>query len=99
MNEHVMDWLDILKDVVVPSVTALGGWLFGRRKRKNDFIADLQQSINLLSEKNGELIKKVMDLNEEVIELRRENGELKGEVEALKEQLSGVKTITRVEKK
>ena len=39
-------------DVLLPTVTGTIGWLAGRRKQKNDFLAEMQSSIDLLSEKN-----------------------------------------------
>lgn len=80
-------------------VVALFELLVGRRKRRNDFVADLQKSIDILSEKNTELIAKVINLNDEVLALKKENGELKNEVGELRQQLEGVKTITKVEKR
>lgn len=89
-----MQFTDILP-YLVSAVTAVVGWLTGRRKQKNDFLHEMQNSIDLLTEKNTELVKKVVELNSEVIHLRRENAELRTELELLNEKLAGVKTITR----
>lgn len=75
-----------LVDVLLPVLTAAAGYLTGRRKKDNDFLADLQRSIDLLSEKNTELVKQVITLEGEVVGLRHENGELRNEVEALRKQ-------------
>ena len=93
------NWIDTLITIGVPAITSVLGWLVGRRKRRNDFVADLQKSIDILSEKNTELIAKVIKLNDEVLALKRENGELKNEIGELRQQLEGVKTITKVEKR
>jgi septal ring factor EnvC (AmiA/AmiB activator) len=110
-----METFDIIKwvaEILLPVLTGLAGFFAGKRKRDNDFLSDLQRSINALSEDNAKLIRKTIDLNQEVIALRKENAELKEEVEALrkenaalrdeigelKSQLDGVKTITRIRK-
>lgn len=107
-----MDGMDVIRwvvDVLLPVLTGLAGWLAGRRKRDNDFLGDLQGSINTLSAKNAELVKTVVSLNETVITLRAENAELKSEVTALRgenkqlsdeiaqlrEQLGNIRSMTR----
>lgn len=107
-----MDGMDVIKwaaDVLLPVLTGVTGWLAGRRKRNNDFLNDLQDSINTLSAKNAELVKTVVTLNETVISLRAENAELKSEVTALRgenkqlsdeiaqlrEQLGNIRSVTR----
>jgi FtsZ-binding cell division protein ZapB len=89
-----IQFFDILP-YIVSLVTAVGGWFAGKRKRSNDFLQDMQASIDMLTEKNTELVKKVLNLNGEVIKLRKENAELRVELESLNEKLSNVKTITR----
>ena len=57
----------------------LGGvftWIFSRRKQNNDFLVELQSSINLLSGEN----KKILEEN---IQLRRENIDLKANQEEM----------------
>ncbi len=110
-----MESIDILKiatDVLPPAVAGVLGFVTGRRKRRNDFLSDLQSSIDKLSQKNSEQMARILELNDTVIALRRENAELKNEVAALRkedgqlskevgqlrDQLSGVKTITRIKR-
>ena len=102
--------MNMVTDALLPVVTGVAGFLGGRRKRRNDFLADLQRSIDALSAKNTEQMGTIISLNDTVVKLRRENAEMRGEVEAmrlenaklsgeiaqLREQLDGVKTITRV---
>lgn len=51
-------------------------WIFSRRKQNNDFLKELQSSINLLSAEN----KKILEEN---IQLRRENIDLKANQEEM----------------
>lgn len=62
---------------ITPVLTGVVGWLGGQRKKRNDFLGDLQESIDMLVEKNKELYG-------EVIQLRTENKELYGEVSQLR---------------
>lgn len=78
---------DILNFLSTPLAGAVG-WFIGRRKQKNDFLAELQASIDLLATKNRELM-------EEVVALRRENAKMQIEIEELNRKLENVKTITK----
>jgi len=86
--------LDII-NVLTPIVSLLVGWLLGKRKQKNDFLNELQASVDLLAEKNKSQMEEIIKLREEVIKWRNENSELRQEVETLNQKLEGVKTITR----
>ena len=85
--EIKMTTLRWLIDTLVPVLTGIIGWMAGRRKQKNDFLSELQTSIDLLSKKNGELLKQVVELNDTVVSLRKENGALRGEVAALQSEV------------
>ncbi len=100
--------LDIINVLTTP-LAGIIGWLFGRRKQNNDFLKELQESINLLSGENKKLMAEVVELRKENVtlicnqesmkleieRLRAENVTLRQEVELLNERLSNVKTITR----
>ena len=73
----------IITDCLVPIVTAAAGWLAGKRKRRNDFLKNMQDSIDLLSVENKRLLKDLTTVNNEVVALRKENGELKYSVDQL----------------
>lgn len=116
--------LSLVEIIGVPIVTAVIGYFTGHRKRSNDFLSELQGSIDLLSAKNRELMDEVVKLRSQVVTLReenleltksqerliKENADLRDEVanlrsenarqseliEQLQQQLSGVKTITKV---
>lgn len=96
-------------DILTPLITGLAGWLAGARKRRNDFLHEMQQSIDLLSSENKELLAEMVVLRKEnaflqanqdkmqieISKLREENGALRIEVEELNNRLANVKTITR----
>ena len=75
--------ITIITDCLVPIVTAAAGWLAGKRKRRNDFLKNMQDSIDILSMENKRLLEDLTNVNREVVALRRENGELKYSVDQL----------------
>jgi len=82
-------------DVLLPAITGAIGWFAGRRKQKNDFLAEMQSSIDLLSEKNKLFVGEMVQLREEnlklcgeVAMLREENRMLRSEIEALNKNLA-----------
>ena len=75
--------ISLITDCLVPIVTAAAGWLAGKRKRRNDFLKNMQDSIDLLSVENKRLLKDLTAVNNEVVALRKENGELKYSVDQL----------------
>jgi FtsZ-binding cell division protein ZapB len=66
MELHFTDILPYLASII----TGVAGWMTGRKKQRNDFVADLQASIDLLAEKNRALMEEVIKLREENIRLR-----------------------------
>ena len=89
-------------NLLLPAAAGAIGWLAGNRKRKNDFLSDMQASIDLLSEKNKRLVEEVVLLREEnakvrseVTQLREENKALRLEIEALNKNLVNVKAIAK----
>ena len=75
--------LSLITDCLVPLITAAAGWLAGKRKRRNDFLKNMQDSIDILSMENKRLIEDLTTVNREVVALRKENGELKYSVDQL----------------
>ena len=80
-------FITILGYILTP-LAAITTWIVSSKKRRNDFLNDLQASINLLADENKKLMA-------EVVELRKENARLKADIEELNRKLSNVKTITR----
>ncbi|MBO6078280.1 MAG: hypothetical protein J6P66_05950 [Bacteroidaceae bacterium] len=82
----------IITDCLVPAVTAAAGWLAGSRKRRNDALKSMQDSIDILSKENKHLIEELTAVNREVVALRKENGELKTSVDKLCKENAQLKT-------
>lgn len=101
-----MDWTTIIS-IVSPPVCAAIGWLAGSEKRKNDFLQDLQNSVNMLTDENARLLKELIamrnenatlianqdQMKNEIRVLRRENEGMKETINELNQRLAGVKTI------
>ena len=75
--------LDFIGTYIIPMVTAAVGWFAGSRKRRNDFLQDLQSSIALLSSENKKLLEDITAVNTEIVAVRKENEELKASVDRL----------------
>ena len=82
----------IIAECLVPMITAAAGWLAGKRKRRNDALKSMQDSIDILSTENKRLIEDLTTVNREVVALRRENGELKTSVDKLCKENAQLKT-------
>ena len=87
--------LDFIGIYIIPMITAAVGWLVGTRKRKNDFLQDLQASIDLLSSENKKLLADITSVNAEIVAVRKENEELKASVDKLCSENSQLKEEIR----
>lgn len=85
----------IVTDCLIPTITAAVGWLAGKRKRRNDALKSMQDSIDILSMENKRLIEDLTTVNREVVALRRENGELKTSVDQLCKENAQLKEEVR----
>jgi cell shape-determining protein MreC len=97
-----MDWISLIGIITTP-LAAAGGWLAGSRKRNNDFLQEMQDSINKLVAENNRLLHEIVevkaqnaDLKIAVKNLTLENEQLRKEVSELNAKLENVKTITRI---
>lgn len=77
-----METLTFIGTFILPAVTAAAGG-GGSRKRRNDFLKDLQASIDLLSAENRRLLSDITAVNAEIVAVHRENEELKASVDRL----------------
>ena len=90
-----METLTFIGTYIIPLLTAAVGWLVGSRKRKNDFLKDLQASIDLLSSENRKLLADITAVNSEIVAVRKENEELKASVDRLCTENSQLKDEIR----
>lgn len=90
-----METLTFIGTYIIPLFTAAIGWLVGSRKRKNDFLKDLQASIDLLSSENRKLLAYITAVNSEIVAVRKENEELKASVDRLCTENSQLKDEIR----
>ena len=90
-----MEALTFIGTYIIPLFTAAIGWIVGSRKRKNDFLKDLQSSINLLSAENKRLLEEITNANAEIVAVRKENEELKASVDRLCTENSQLKDEVR----
>lgn len=77
------DTLNFIGTYLIPMITAIVGWFVGSKKRNNDFLKDLQASIDLLSSENKKLLEDITTVNTEIVAVRKENEELKVSVDRL----------------
>lgn len=75
-----------LLEIILPVATSALGWLVGRRQRNNQFLGELQGSIDMLAAKNGEQMNEILKLREEVVKLRTENLSQSKEIIQVKEE-------------
>ena len=84
--------ISLITDCLVPTITAIVGWLAGKRKRQGDALKNMQESIEMLTGNNKRLLDDLAKVNDEVIALRRENAELKLSVDHLCRENTQLKT-------
>lgn len=102
---------DYLREIILSflfsSIAGIAGWFVGRKKQKNDFISDLQSSIDLLADKNKSLfeeklkqMEQISDLQAKIILFEKENSSLKEWVEKLENQILELeKQVSKLESK
>ena len=90
-----MEILTFIGSYIIPLFTAAIGWIVGSRKRRNDFLKDLQASIDLLSSENRKLLADITAVNSEIVAARKENEELKAAVDRLCTENSQLKDEIR----
>jgi peptidoglycan hydrolase CwlO-like protein len=101
-------WLPILT-ITLPVISSAVTYVVSKRKRNNSFIADLQSSIDLLSDKYTKALNELIMLREEnndlkamqhelLCSLRRleaENKELKVVIDDMNLKINKLKTVSR----
>lgn len=81
---------------VASSLSAAATWFVSRKKRKNDFIQSLQNSIDLLAERYNKTLEELCKMKQANIELSVKIQTLIHENEELKEKISSL--LAKVEK-
>lgn len=72
----MIDVVTILGYVLVP-ITSVITWMATRKKQRNDFLKELQSSIDVLAAENKTLYKELLDLRRDLYERDKEILELK----------------------
>ena len=95
------NFITLLGYILTP-IAAVVTWLASRKKQRNDFLKDMQASIDLLADENKKLMAEIIavrgenkNLMIEIIAVKSENKQLKIELEELNRKLENVKTITK----
>jgi uncharacterized coiled-coil DUF342 family protein len=89
-----MVWLELL-NILIPVVTGAVGWIVGTRKRKNDFLHEMQDSIDMLSSKNKELLEELVSMRKENVKLHGEIDSITTELTSLREEIKGLRESKR----
>lgn len=77
--------VETIISIALQPVTAAVSWFAGTRKRRNDAISYLQQTIDGLAAKNAEYMNEITQLRAEVAKLTGDNAKLRqGQVEMQK---------------
>jgi hypothetical protein len=63
-----MNWTELIT-IITPALTAVAGWFIGRRRQKNNFLRELQSSIDLLASENRRLLNENIEFQKRMIEL------------------------------
>lgn len=79
-----VEYLNIIITLLTTIIAFYGGTFIGKRKLKNDFLNDLQNSIDLLASKNKELLSEVVLLRDANLQLMSNQAALKISINQLK---------------
>lgn len=72
-------------------VTGFAGWWVGRAKQKNDFLGDLQKSINMLTDENTKLLTELLELKKQNFELMANQERMKIQIDRLTQDNKGLR--------
>lgn len=93
MDAYV-DWGSIIGYCLTP-VAGVASYFAGKKQRKNDFLNQLQSSVDMLTKKNAELLDELIKVREQNADLMNGQKTLSLENKALKE---GFKKLTEENK-
>lgn len=80
----------LIVTTLVTAVTNVCTYYAARKKKQNDFISDLQSSIDLLSEKYSNTLKELVVVKESNVQLTMKINELIVENKTLKDEISKI---------
>ena len=84
-----MDTADYIASVVIPAISALGGWFVGRRKRRADVesaeLQNVQATLNIYIQMIGDMKKHIDNLESRVNDLLTENTKLRKDLQTAQE--------------
>ncbi len=80
-----LSWINDLVTFALPSgfLGAVVSWAVGRKRRNNDFLSEMQRSIDLLSEKYNAVLQENMTLRKEKVDWQVMQRELLTKVDRL----------------
>lgn len=86
-------WLSDLFAFALPGgfLGAALSWVVGRRKRNNDFLAEMQRSIDLLSEKYNQVLQENVALRQEKAEWQVTQQMLLAKVDRLTREIENLR--------
>jgi len=92
-------WLGELLAFALPSgfLGAAVSWAVGRRKRNNDFLAEMQRSIDLLSEKYNQVLQENVSLRQEKAEWQVTQRVLLAKVDRLTREVANLRKNLKTE--
>ena len=85
INELIMERLRVILEFSLPVLMGVVGWLVGTKRRKNSFLKELHDSVDMLLDKNKVLL-------DEVVLLRKENASLKTKIDLLARDVDMLKS-------
>lgn len=91
-------WLSDALAYALPSgfVGAVASWVVGRRKRNNDFLAEMQRSIDLLSEKYNSVLQENVALRGEKADWQVLQRELVRKVDRLTREVESLRRLVNL---
>lgn len=86
-------WLGDLFAFALPGgfLGAVASWAVGRRKRDNDFLCEMQRSIDLLSEKYNQVLQENVALRQEKAQWQVAQQELLAKVDRLTREVESLR--------
>lgn len=87
-----MDNSMVFLPYIASAITGLFGWVVGKKRQDNNFIKELQDSINLLAKDNRELREELITVRKEYMRQSILLEQISAENKLLKEQID---TLTK----